>query len=378
MAMSPAMVVGAGEAMLAALLVPKAGLVASPDAAPGSPRCSVGLGCCLLVATGGSIVLVGESSVGMRGGSVFSIKGTSYTLRLFASIAEPHMVIVQPRKVPDSPGFTKSETRMVHLPIGFSSLGSKISCCNETQEGENPPVFNSHERPTRVPGPICVLVAPSTQNALDPVRADHLNLDVTAACMRDPDLDSDMLQFLKIVTGEHLFGDFERTGHAIGHDGRSASGGTEEVHSATVDLNNGKVHPNLWFHQTPFLGRRDEMVPVNSTITVLVAERSADCSLLPVGVIRVDLDGSLDAKVLNVTPGEVRSEETQARSESEDEAIVGPDRPCAERQSDDTGSIGSGSRSTTVGGGTLVLPDVRGYLMGRRVSSARYPEHGEV
>ena len=95
-----------------------AGLSASPGAEPWSPgKCSVGLGCVLVLL--GSSGLVG---VGLTWGRRVGNSESSYSWVLEASIVEPKRESCQPRKRPSAASAAVSPTRIVQSPMGFSPL----------------------------------------------------------------------------------------------------------------------------------------------------------------------------------------------------------------------------------------------------------------
>jgi len=57
---------------------------------------------------------------------------------------------------------------------------------------EDPPMLDTHEAPRRVPILVHVNKAASSENALNAVRTYDLDLDVTAAIMRNPHAYGDM------------------------------------------------------------------------------------------------------------------------------------------------------------------------------------------
>lgn len=174
--------------------------------------------------------------------------------------------------------------------MGFSPLRFRVQSDEEYITGTKcVPVFHSHEGPSWVPSSGIVTIPPSAEDASDTIRADELNLDVTPTRMRDPDFDSDVLEFLEVVVIELRLGDGHRARHAPRDDRRSTGSLLEHVHRSIVYLDSGHLDECLRLHKLPLASSFDEFVAVNHAVAILVAEEIARCRLLPIRVLWIDL-----------------------------------------------------------------------------------------
>jgi len=111
-----------------------------------------------------------------------------------------------------------------------------------------------------------------------------------------------MFQGFEVVSLQGIRGDGDLAGDSSGADWFPSAHFEVGIHGTSGDLDGGKVYPSLWFDKLPLLGLRDVRVPIQSSVTILVAIESARSGFFPVWVVGVhDLAGP-DGEVLDITP----------------------------------------------------------------------------
>ena len=106
-------------------------------------------------------------------------------------------------------------------------------------------MLNSHERPTRESSGRAIAVTSPRQNALDPVRADELDFDVSATRVGDPHLDGDVLHRSEVMMRQHILCDGYLALNPVLGNGCTAAGLPGRVHGTIVDLHDWEVDPRL-------------------------------------------------------------------------------------------------------------------------------------
>lgn len=146
-----------------------------------------------------------------------------------------------------------------------------------------------------------------TENALDTAGTGEGDLDISPPSVADPNSDANMLQRLKVVFSEHFLRDDDLTVDSTSRDGFAPLHDLRRVHGAIVENNSVGLEPGLWFDKLPFLGRGDEKGCVKGTVTKLVTIWPPNRRLFPVRIIWVDDPGRLNAKMLDISPSQIRA-----------------------------------------------------------------------
>lgn len=152
-----------------------------------------------------------------------------------------------------------------------------------------------------------ISVALTSQDALDTVRTDKLDFYITATTVLNPDLDRYMFQLLKVVFAHQVFSNRHLARDATLDYILSPAHSVEDVHGTIAHLNRWHFNPSLRLDGLPALRGFDEFDTTEGTIPVLVTVRTSGSGVLPVGVFRIDLDSGAHAKVLHVSPVEIRT-----------------------------------------------------------------------
>lgn len=123
-----------------------------------------------------------------------------------------------------------------------------------------------------------------------------------------------MLKLLKVVRVQRLFGDRHLARDAFLRNRLATTSDVEQVHGTVGNLDRWQLNPTLWLDSLPVYCRVHEVDSAERAVAVLVAVWSAESRLFPIRIIRVDLDSSAYAEMLEVAPAQVRTGEYDERN----------------------------------------------------------------
>ena len=161
-------------------------------------------------------------------------------------------------------------------------------------DGALVPVFQGHERPAREPMYVVVITSRARKHTLRAMWSIQRHLDIAAAWVFNPHLDSHM---------------FDRGQIRLIHHGlRDVHGIVDRLHRSEACID------TLPRHLEPGLGRNEFVLArifhqsrcVDDTESTLVAVHESSSSPLPVRVLLIDRHAGLDDQVLCIAPGELR------------------------------------------------------------------------
>ena len=153
-------------------------------------------------------------------------------------------------------------------------------------------MLDTHESPVRETISIVVKSSRSCQDTPDAVRAFQHNLHISSSVVLRSQLDCNMFELLEIRQIQRVRCHFE-------------AGLSAFLRNLLVDLDLGYLIPRLRLHELPLPCSLHDAVRVDFSVAVLVIVRSTGMRDLPVWVVGVDLNGSLDTEILHVPPGEL-------------------------------------------------------------------------
>lgn len=167
-------------------------------------------------------------------------------------------------------------------------------------------MFQGHKRPADKAGIMVVAFAPGSKNAFDTRRTNELHLDIAAPCVSYPNFDGDVFQNVEVIFRQHFFGD-NSGAFDPSWDYSFATHHLSVHHSSICEFNCRNAEPCLRLHQIPGTCHGNISIGVQFSIAVLVREGSSDRSSFPIGIFRIDLNRSIDAEMLDVSPCQVRA-----------------------------------------------------------------------
>ena len=163
-------------------------------------------------------------------------------------------------------------------------------------------MLDAHEPPTPETSVCSVASSWCGKHALDSVGTDQLHRYITPLRVLDPNPDGDMFQGFEVVFLQGICGDGELARDTSWADWFPSAHFEVDVHGTPGNLDGREVYPSLWLDELPLLGLRDVRVPVESSITILVAEGSAGSGFFPVRVVGVYDPTGPDGDMLDITP----------------------------------------------------------------------------
>jgi len=222
-------------------------------------------------------------------------------------------------------------------------------------------MLKSHKLPTNKTSGSFVEFSGASEDALDAVGTSQGNLNVSSSGVLDPDLNSDMFQCLEVVPDHLRRSDLHRALHPCFCNRFSTLHGTI-YHLGTLSFYCGHEDPRLRFDNLPVSSHFNVTISIETTEAIFVRVFAPCSGGIPIWVFWVDGDCRSDAKVLDVTPGQIRTV-FQRQYRILLQFLV--DLPNFEGQGEDTDSQGCCGTGASVGWRARILSDVGGDLDNR-------------
>ena len=167
-------------------------------------------------------------------------------------------------------------------------------------------MLESHKLPTNKSLGILVEFSGAGEDTLDAQGTNQGNLNVSSPGVVDPNLDGDMLQLIEVVPDYLRRSNLHRALHTRFCDQFSALHDTI-YHLCTRNFYWGHEDPRLGFNDFPVSSHFDIAISIETTVAIFIRVLASCSSGLPIWVFWVDGDCRVDAEVLDVAPGQIRT-----------------------------------------------------------------------